>query len=73
MSVNYKSVLAEVVKDAKTVVTGIGVVVAYLTQALPLVPDADKHWVLAAVAVLTVVGRDVTDVVSSVPDAATKP
>jgi hypothetical protein len=69
MSVNLSSVLAAVVKDAKTAVTFIGYAIAAITAVtgLGFVPSSDK--VLAAVVVLwlTTLARDITDVVTDLP------
>ena len=59
---NLSSAFSTLAKDAKTLVTVIGWIVAGLNEVLPVVPDQWKHWVTAAIAVGTVAARDLTDI-----------
>lgn len=50
------------VKDAKFTVTVIGALLMIINEVLPIVPAGDQHWVTGTVAVLTIISRDITDV-----------
>lgn len=50
------------VKDIKFGVTIIGAVLMILNEVVTFVPTSDVHWVTGAIAVLTIVSRDITDV-----------
>lgn len=67
---------AQLLKDAKFAVTVIGVLLMILNEVvlLPIIPAADQHWVTGAIAVLTILGRDITDLtgVSAAAKAAVK-
>jgi hypothetical protein len=59
------TIKAAVLKYSKWVVTAVGALLAVLNQVLPIVPDADKHWALAAIAAGTLIVRDLTDLTTS--------
>jgi hypothetical protein len=59
------TIKAAVLKYSKWVVTAVGVVLGVLSQVLPLVPVAEKHWVLGAITIGTLIVRDLTDLTSS--------
>jgi squalene cyclase len=62
---SVSSVLAAIKRYSKWVVTAVGAVLMLLNQVLPIVPTQWQHWVTAAIAVGTLLVRDLTDLTSS--------
>lgn len=57
--------LATLQKYGKLVATVLGAVLMVLNESLAVVPANWTHWVTGAIAVLTVVARDLTSVVDN--------
>jgi hypothetical protein len=57
--------LGNITKYAKLISTIVGAVLMVLNEALPIFPVDWQHWVTGVIAVLTIVARDLTDVIDT--------
>jgi len=65
--------LAWLTKYAKLITTTVGAVLILLNEVLPVVPAGAQQWVTGAIAVLTIVARDVAEIVGGTSDVKPTP
>lgn len=59
-------------KYAKLTITVIGTILAILTEVTPLVPADSQHWVTGAILVLTLVARDLAEIIGGTSNVSAK-
>jgi hypothetical protein len=64
--------LANISKYAKLLTTVIGAVLMVANEVLPIVPASAQHWVTGVIAVLTIVARDVTEILGGTSNVSAK-